>query len=167
MESNYQFLLTVGGILLLGLLTTTIGRRTPLPRVTLLLMFGVCIGSDGFDIIPAMFVDWFELIANMALLMVGFLLGGQLTRRHLATATGEVFWFSLVAAVVTAVITGIVVNTVEGRSIDASTAQTTDKAPQKENGLEPGKTGEAKPAESKQGGHWLARAIHFGFVEFT
>ena len=38
MESNYQFLLTVGGILLLGLLTSTIGRRTPLPRVTLLLL---------------------------------------------------------------------------------------------------------------------------------
>ena len=104
MESNYQFLLTVGGILLLGLLTSTIGRRSPLPRVTLLLMFGVCIGSDGFDIIPSVFVDWFELIANMALLMVGFLLGGQLTRKHLASATSEVFWFSVVAALVTALL---------------------------------------------------------------
>ncbi len=104
MEDNYQFLLTVAGILLLGLVTSTIGRRSPLPRVTLLLVFGVCIGRNGFDIIPPVFVEWFELIANMALLMVGFLLGGHLTRKRLATATGEVFWFSLVAALVTAIL---------------------------------------------------------------
>ena len=102
MDGNYQFLLTVGGILLLGLLTSTLGRKSPLPRVTLLLLFGLCIGSNGFDLIPPLFNEWFELIANMALLMVGFLLGGQLTRRHLAAATSEVFWFSLIAALVTA-----------------------------------------------------------------
>jgi len=101
-ESNYQFLLTVGGILLLGLLTSTLGRKSPLPRVTLLLLFGLCIGSNGFDLIPEVFSEWFELIAILALLMVGFLLGGQLTRRHLGAGSRKVFWFSLVAALVTA-----------------------------------------------------------------
>lgn len=106
MEGTAQFLLAVGGILLLGLLTSAIGRRTSLPRVTLLLLFGVCIGGNGFDLIPPAINAWFELVANLALLLVGFLLGGQLTRKHLATATGEVFWFSLIAALVTALLVG-------------------------------------------------------------
>lgn len=101
-EPAYPLLLTVSGMLLLGLLTSTIGRRSFLPRVTLLLLFGVLIGENGFNLIPAVFTDWFELIANVALLMVGFLLGGQLTRKSLARATGEVFWISAVAALVTA-----------------------------------------------------------------
>ena len=40
-QSVSQFLLALGGILLLGLLTDTLGRRTHLPRVTLLLIFGI------------------------------------------------------------------------------------------------------------------------------
>ena len=79
MHSTSQFLIALGGILLLGLVTDTLGRRTHLPRVTLLLIFGVIIGKDLLDIIPAVFSDRFEIIADMALLMVGFLLGGKLT----------------------------------------------------------------------------------------
>ena len=63
MEQSAQFLLTLGGILLLGLLTTTIAHRTILPRVTLLLIFGALIGHEGLDMIPAQFSDYYELIA--------------------------------------------------------------------------------------------------------
>ena len=69
MQPIAQFLLALGGILLLGLVTSTLGRRTFLPRVTLLLIFGVIIGKDLLDIIPSVFADRFEIIADMALLM--------------------------------------------------------------------------------------------------
>ena len=44
MESSAQILLTLGGILLIGLATDILGQRTFLPRVTLMLLFGMLIG---------------------------------------------------------------------------------------------------------------------------
>ena len=101
MQASSQFLLTLGGILLLGLLTSALGKRSFLPRVTLLLIFGLIIGRDGLDIVPQVFLDRFEIIADMALLMVGFLLGGRLTIGSLRESAGEVLWISVTAAVVT------------------------------------------------------------------
>lgn len=77
MDSSYQFLMTIGGILLLGLVVSNLASRTFLPRVTLLLIFGAVIGKQGFDLIPHVFEDRFEIIADMTLLMVGFLLGAN------------------------------------------------------------------------------------------
>jgi len=107
MQSNSQFLITLGGILLLGLVTSTIGHRTFLPRVTLLLLFGVLIGKDFLDLIPAVFSDRFEIIADMALLTVGFLLGGKLTASSLRKTADQVLWISISAAIVTAVIVSL------------------------------------------------------------
>lgn len=104
MQTSSQFLLTIGGILLLGLLTSTLARRTLLPRVTLLLIFGIIIGKEMLDVIPQLFSDRFEIIANMTLLMVGFLLGGKLTRASLGKSAGEVLWISISAALITAII---------------------------------------------------------------
>jgi Kef-type K+ transport system membrane component KefB len=106
MQPVSQFLIALGGILLLGLVTDTLGRRTHLPRVTLLLIFGVIIGKDLLDIIPSVFSDRFEIIADMALLMVGFLLGGKLTVGVLSKSVGQILWISISAAIVTAVIVG-------------------------------------------------------------
>lgn len=100
-QSASQFLLALGGILLLGLVTDTVGRRTHLPRVTLLLIFGIIIGQNLLDIIPAVFSDRFEIIADMALLMVGFLLGGKLTAGAFKKAGGQILWISISAAIVT------------------------------------------------------------------
>ncbi len=99
--SAAQFLLTIGGIILLGLITMTLGQKTFLPRVTLLLIFGMIIGKEGLDIIPVMISNQFEIVANMALLMVGFLLGGKLTKESLQHSMNEVLWISISAAVVT------------------------------------------------------------------
>jgi len=110
MQSASQFLIALGGILLLGLVTDALGRRTHLPRVTLLLIFGVIIGKDLLDIIPAVFSDRFEIIADMALLMVGFLLGGKLTADTFRNSAGQILWISISAAIVTTamVSTGLV-----------------------------------------------------------
>lgn len=104
MYSASEFLLTLGGILLIGLATDAIGRRTLLPRVTLLLLFGVLIGKEMFDLIPQVFTDRFEIIANMALLMVGFLLGGKLTLEFLRKSASKTLWISVSTAVVTTVV---------------------------------------------------------------
>ena len=102
MESTSLFMLTIGGILLLGLITSAIGRKTFLPRVTLLLIFGAMIGSNGLDWIPLEISRRFELVANVALLMVGFLLGEKLVFKSVRQFAAPILWISLSAAVVTA-----------------------------------------------------------------
>ncbi|UCB54078.1 MAG: cation:proton antiporter [Thiotrichales bacterium] len=104
MHPASEFLLTLGGILLVGLATDAIGRRTFLPRVTLLLLFGTLIGKEMLDLIPQVFTDRFEIIANMALLMVGFLLGGKLTADFLQRTASRTLWISVSTAVVTTVV---------------------------------------------------------------
>ncbi|UCH48423.1 MAG: cation:proton antiporter [Betaproteobacteria bacterium] len=102
MESTSLFMLTIGGILLLGLVTSAIGRRTFLPRVTLLLIFGAMIGSNGLDWIPLEISRRFELVADVALLMVGFLLGEKLAIKSIRQFAAPIMWISLSAALVTA-----------------------------------------------------------------
>lgn len=94
--------MTIGGILLLGLVVSNLARRTFLPRVTLLLVFGAVVGKQGLDLVPHVFENRFEIIADMTLLMVGFLLGGKLTRKSLQGYKRKVFWISISAAIITA-----------------------------------------------------------------
>ena len=104
MDMSPYFLLSVGGMLLLGLLASTIARRTPIPRVTILLLFGVIVGGDGFDLVPAMFSEHFEVIADITLVMIGFLLGSKLTLVSLRGSASSVVWISLIAAIVTVLV---------------------------------------------------------------
>ena len=107
LESDSIFLLTLGGILLFGLITATLGRQKYLPRVTLLIIFGLIIGKQGLDIIPVMFSQRFELITDMALLMIGFLLGGKLTKNSLQNSMKKALWISLSAAISTTIIVSL------------------------------------------------------------
>ncbi|MEH6593057.1 MAG: cation:proton antiporter [Halioglobus sp.] len=101
---DYLFLLTLGGVLISGLVLSAVGQKTHLPRVTLLLIFGVVIGKGGLDVIPIIFSNQFEIISEMALMMVGFLLGGRLTVKSLKSYLGATIWISIAAAVITALI---------------------------------------------------------------
>lgn len=92
---------------MLGLVTSTLGQHSFLPRVTLLLIFGIIIGRDMLNIIPPVFFDRFEIIANMALLMVGFLIGGKLTISSLRQSAGKVLWISICAAVLTTIMVSL------------------------------------------------------------
>jgi Kef-type K+ transport system membrane component KefB len=104
MDPTAQILLTLGGILLLGLATDVLGQRTFLPRVTLMLLFGILIGPGMLDLIPLVVTDRFELIASMALLMVGFLLGSRLTRDNLRRSGREIIAISVTAVFCTALV---------------------------------------------------------------
>ena len=103
-DSSGVFLVTLGGVLLLGLLVSFVGHRTILPRVTLLLLLGILFGREGLDLVPAVFYDNFGVIAEMALSMVGFLLGGKLTRDSLDGVMYQALYVSIAAALVTTLV---------------------------------------------------------------
>lgn len=107
MREPHQILIIIGGLLLLSLLTHAIGRRTFLPRVTLLLLLGLIIGPSGLALLPDSHDSWFPIVADMALVMVGFLLGERLTLHRLRKIGRTVLLVSLTVVGVTALIVGI------------------------------------------------------------
>ncbi len=110
MDDLSLLLLTLGALLLLGLLGDLASRALPLPRVTLLVVFGIVIGPPGLDLLPAQATDWYPLISDLALLMVGFLLGGKLSRATLDEVGTSVLAISAfeVVGVSLAVLVGLV-----------------------------------------------------------
>lgn len=104
MHEVAEFLLAIGSILLLGLTSDFLGRHTFLPRVSLLLVFGIIVGDEVLGLVPQIVTDRFDLIANLALLMIGFLLGGRLTYKSLIKDGRKVIWISISAAIVTTLI---------------------------------------------------------------
>jgi Kef-type K+ transport system membrane component KefB len=102
-ESAYS-LVALGGMLLLGIATDLLGRHTFLPRVSLLVILGLAVGQSGFDLIPSRIEDSFELIASITLTMIGFLLGGKLTRKSLSQSRSKGIWISASAAFGTAAV---------------------------------------------------------------
>ncbi|GHF07513.1 hypothetical protein GCM10016455_30690 [Aliiroseovarius zhejiangensis] len=77
-------LITLGVLFLGSLLADKIGHLTRLPRVTMLLLLGLLVGPSCLDLLPASVTDLFDPISVVALTMVAFLLGGELTRDNLA-----------------------------------------------------------------------------------
>jgi len=104
MAENEQLILALGGILLLGLAAHIVGQRTFLPRVSLLIVVGILIGPAALNLIPPILTRNFDIVATMALLMIGFLLGGKLTRESLLRSGRTGLWVSMSVAVLTAVV---------------------------------------------------------------
>ncbi|MCB9778477.1 MAG: cation:proton antiporter [Alphaproteobacteria bacterium] len=99
-------LITLGALLLAGLAAEAVGRRTRLPRVTLLIVMGVVIGPAVLDLLPAERIVWYPRLAELALLMVGFLLGGEFTAARLRQYGVAVLAVSVAVTLVTAVVVG-------------------------------------------------------------
>lgn len=95
---------TLGALLLCGLLADALGQRTRLPRVTLLLLLGVAVGPIGLDLLPEEREAWFGVLANLALLMIGFLLGGEFSAEALRERGRAVMVLSGVVTVATAAV---------------------------------------------------------------
>jgi Kef-type K+ transport system membrane component KefB len=96
-----NILILLGALLLASLALESLGRRTRLPRVTLLILFGFLIGPGGIGLIPVAVEQWYPLITDMALGMIGFLLGGKLTLHRLRRMGALVAWVSLLQVAVT------------------------------------------------------------------
>lgn len=102
-------LLTFGGIFLIGLIADLIGRHTPLPRVTLLIITGFAIGPAVLDWLPDFTQEWFPILTNIALSMIGFELGKNLTRNKLKEMGRPIIGISLSVMLMTsfAMFTGL------------------------------------------------------------
>ena len=97
-----QILMTFGGLFLLGLIADLVGRHTPLPRVTLLLLSGFIIGPSVLDWLPPFTDEWFPVLTNIALAMIGFMLGQKMTLVTVRNLGRAVFGMSLGVVLVTA-----------------------------------------------------------------
>lgn len=99
-------LIALGVLFLAGLVADELGRRTRLPRVTLLLGCGLLAGEPGFDLLPASVSDLYPVVTVIALCMLAFLLGGALSVETLRAHGRAILLVSLsVVAVTLAVVT--------------------------------------------------------------
>ena len=97
-------LTTLGCLLLVGLALDAVGRRTRLPRITLLVLFGMTLGSSGFDLLPVDPDGWYETLADLALTMIAFLLGGELSKSTLKRHGRAILAVSLSITLVSALV---------------------------------------------------------------
>lgn len=107
MEELARTLVTLGLLLLAGLATDAIGRHSALPRVTLLLLFGLAIGPSSLDLLPDAHERWFPLFTHVALGAVGFVLGDSLSAKNLRRYGRAVLSISLVAVLSTAAVVSL------------------------------------------------------------
>ena len=94
-------LIALGLLFLLGLAADALGRRTRLPRVTLLLGCGLLAGEAGFDLMPVLLTELYPIISIIALSMVAFLLGGELSLRTLRAHGKAIVLISLAIVLAT------------------------------------------------------------------
>ena len=103
MEQVATVFVSLGVILLLGLATNYLGKRTFLPRVTLLLVLGIIVGDEVLGVIPASLTLRFNIITDITLLMVGFVLGGKLSLATIRAHGRELLWISVGASLGTTI----------------------------------------------------------------
>lgn len=97
-------LLILGGIFLLAVLTDFFGEWIRIPRISFLLLIGLFLGPLGLNILsPSDKHQWLSVSADIALVMVGFLLGGHFTRKAVREQGPLVLRFSLAIVAVSAI----------------------------------------------------------------
>lgn len=100
-------LVTFGVLLLAGLGLDALGRLTQLPRITLLVLFGVAAGPSGVDLLPIDLTAWHDIVAKLSLTMIAFLLGGELSKAALAARGRAILVVSLGVTIVSALTIGL------------------------------------------------------------
>lgn len=95
-------LLWLGVLLLLALASEWVGLRTPLPRVSILLVVGIVVGPPVLDLIPQVLLEGEPIATTLALTIVGFLLGWEFEQGRLRENGPAVLIAALVGSGVTA-----------------------------------------------------------------
>lgn len=97
-------LLILGSIFLLGVLADLLSGWIRIPRISFLLLVGLALGPLGFNVIsPSGQHQWLSVSADIALVMVGFLLGGHFTRSAVREHGRLVLRFSIAITVVSVI----------------------------------------------------------------
>lgn len=99
-------LIALGVLFIGGLAAHHLALAMRLPRVTLLLLVGLIVGPSGFALLPAAAQAWFEPISVVALTMVAFLLGADLTRENLSRHGRTILSVSLCVVIGTTIVVG-------------------------------------------------------------
>ncbi len=86
---------TLGGIFLIGLALDALGRRVHVPRVTLLMLFGLLLGPGALDLLPQPVLELGHAFSPLALTTIAFLVGGKLEWKTLRTEGREILVLSL------------------------------------------------------------------------
>jgi len=96
----------IGGLLLLGLLAEWSAAKLPVPRVSILILLGIAVGPTGLDLLPTAREQWFPIVSAVALVMVGFLVGGEFTAERLRELGVRSAFISLIESPLTALVVG-------------------------------------------------------------
>ena len=104
MEIN-TLMLALGAMFTIGLAADQLGRRTRVPRVTLLLLCGLIGGQLGW--FPEPLSGAHELLSVTALTFVAFLLGGSLRLSDLKATGKSILAVSIAIVVVTVVVVSL------------------------------------------------------------
>lgn len=94
----------LGALLLFALVSEWVGARTPLPRVSALLLVGVVLGPPVLGLLPDTVLAGEPIATSLALTIVGFLLGSEFASDRLRDNGGAILLAALVGASVTAVV---------------------------------------------------------------
>lgn len=95
-DSNF---IVIGSLLLVSLAVEYLGRITSLPRVSLLIGTGFLISDHVLALVPGSVTEWFGTLADLALLLVGFLLGGKCSFKDLRMNGRAVLSISIVIVI--------------------------------------------------------------------
>lgn len=104
MEPATTVLISIGVLLLVALAVDLVAQRLPLPQVTLLLLVGVLVGPAGLDLLPEARDAWGPVVTDVALVMVGFLIGSDLEWRELRGHGPQILATGTIAALITAAV---------------------------------------------------------------
>lgn len=99
-------LIVFGSLLLASLALDALGRLTRLPRITLLVLFGVLIGPSVLGLVPDGDHAWRDIVATLALTMIAFLLGGELSRKTLVAHGRAILAVSISVTLVSFAVVG-------------------------------------------------------------
>ncbi len=91
---GYTFLM-LAAFFLIGLGVHLLCLKTALPRVTLLILAGILMGPSALDVFPEARQVWFPMISDIALTMLGFLIGGSMNSRLFREQGKEILVLSL------------------------------------------------------------------------
>lgn len=103
MKQESFILVVLGALMFLGLVTDALGRRTHIPRVSLLLLLGLAVGPSGLGVISGE-EEWLGMVADMALFMLGFLLGEKLRPSAIRRHGAPVLAYSMSIAIGTVIV---------------------------------------------------------------
>ena len=104
MEEASRILTLLGAIFLLSLVVRHLAQRLKIPRVTLLILTGIALGPHGLNAINGTERDWFPMIADITLLIIGYLLGARLTKNYLSRYAKGVFIAAFIITALTCVV---------------------------------------------------------------